>query len=85
MAALVESLKDKSPASLLKLKAEMLAAVDKGPARQARAVRAYEARIAGVVTDVGACGADPQAVAQALGELTGDLTRQTGDSSGSRE
>ncbi|MEI8243980.1 MAG: hypothetical protein WCI17_11975, partial [bacterium] len=64
-------LKNKTPGSLLKLKTEMLAAVDKDAATQAGAVRAYEARIADVARDVRACGADPQTKGLALGDLAG--------------
>jgi hypothetical protein len=64
-------LKDQAPASLLSLKAEMLDAVDKDPATQAKAVAAYEARIAGVVRAVKACGSDPQPKAAAMADLAG--------------
>ena len=64
-------LKDETPGSLLKLKTEMLAAVDKDAATQARAVRAYEARIDDVARDVRGCRADSQTKALALGDLAG--------------
>ncbi len=64
-------LKDKTPDSLLELKAMMLSAVDKDAATQAKAVSAYESRIAAVAADVRACSADPTVRAQALAELAG--------------
>lgn len=60
-------LKDKAPESLLTLRADMLAAVDKNPATQAKALRAYEARIARVAADVAACGAGSQALIELAG------------------
>jgi hypothetical protein len=49
----------------------MLAAVDKDPATQAKAVAAYEERILAVLQEVRQCSADPQRRALALADLTG--------------
>ena len=64
-------LKAAAPPALLALQAQMLAAVDKDPATQAKAVAAYEERILAVVQEVRQCSAEPQRRALALADLTG--------------
>ncbi len=64
-------LKDQAPAALLKLKSELLDAVDQDPATQARAMADSETRLAAVIDAVKACGSDPQMKAAALADLSG--------------
>jgi hypothetical protein len=64
-------LKDDAPQSLRTLKAAMLVAVDGSPEAQAQAVALYGNRIAEVFRDVRACGAEPDRVDAALGDLAG--------------
>jgi len=61
-------LKDKTPASLLSLKATMLAAVDKDPATQSAALTLYNSTIARVAQDV-LRGSDPVAANTAVADL----------------
>jgi hypothetical protein len=64
-------LKDKTPKSLVALKAEMFEAVEKDAGSQTAAVKAYESRILGIVSDVYGCQAAAQPKALALADLTG--------------
>ena len=64
-------MKEKAPSSLVALKGEMLGAAEKDADAQAAAVKAYEARIAGIVSDVERCEAAAESRALALADLTG--------------
>ncbi|MEI6210150.1 MAG: hypothetical protein WCR06_00860 [bacterium] len=64
-------LKDKAPAALLKRKAELLDAVDKDPATQARVMADSESHLAAVIDAVKACGGDPRVKSAALADLAG--------------
>ena len=75
-------LKDKTPKSLLALKAEMLDAVDKDADAQTAAVSAYESRILDIVSDVRRCDAAAQPKALALADLTGTTIFCSGPTQG---
>ncbi len=75
-------LKDKTPKSLLALKAEMLDAVEKDADAQAAAVSAYESRIEDVASDIRRCGAAALPKALALADVTGTTIFSTGPSKG---
>ena len=75
-------LKDKTPKSLLALKAEMLEAVEKDADAQTAAVNAYESRILGVMSDVRDCDAAAQPKALALADLTGTTIFCSGPTQG---
>jgi len=62
-------LKDRQPASLVKLRGALADAADKDPATQAKAVNAYENGIGTVVRDIRSCGAQPEAVRAAVAAL----------------
>jgi hypothetical protein len=64
-------LKGSAPASMLKLKSDMLAAVDGKPDEQARAKLAFESRIPGIVGDIRSSVSSAQARDLALADLAG--------------
>ena len=67
-------LKDKAPPSLLALKAQLLAAVDKGPDAQKAALAAFEQSLAGVIGDVEQCAAPAEAKSSAVADLRRGVT-----------
>jgi hypothetical protein len=62
-------LKDKAPASLLALKAQLLAAADKDPQAQKAALAAFEQSLAGVIKDIDQCAAQADAKSDATKDL----------------
>ena len=75
-------LKEKTPESLLTLKAEMLDAVAKDSDAQTAAVSAYESRVLEIAADVRHCDAAAQPKALALADLTGTTIFVSGPTPG---
>jgi len=69
-------------ASLLKLKAAMLKAVAESPEGQARALEAFDRRIAGVLRDIRECGADGKTIGQVTADVNKAVSLRTGSGEG---